>query len=127
MFLNFTGKHLCWSLSLINFVKTRLQHRCFLWKLRNFKEHLFWKTSAKCCFCVLENFSLEVKHWVFWIDFTIRNMKLKLRTPIVRSFPRNISSKKLPHINKFLKVFLKLFSVLIGQKKKDRWSRSSLL
>ena len=47
-------------------------------------------------------------------------MKLKLRTPIVRSFPRNILSKKIPHINKFLKVFLKLFSVLIGQKKKGQ-------
>ena len=33
-FVNFTGKHLCWSLFLIklqawNFVKKRLQHRCF--------------------------------------------------------------------------------------------------
>ena len=25
----FTGKHLCWRLFLINFIKNRLQHRCF--------------------------------------------------------------------------------------------------
>ena len=25
----FTGKHLCWRFFLINFIKKRLQHRCF--------------------------------------------------------------------------------------------------
>ena len=28
-FAIFSGKHLCWSLFLINFIKKRLQHRCF--------------------------------------------------------------------------------------------------
>ena len=28
-FAIFTGKHLCWSLFLIKFIKQRLQHRCF--------------------------------------------------------------------------------------------------
>ena len=53
---NFTGKHLCWSLFLIklqafqacNFIKKRLQHRCFPMKFAKFirtpflKEHLRW-------------------------------------------------------------------------------------
>ena len=34
-FVIFTGKHLCWSLFLIMFIKKRLQHRCFLWILQN--------------------------------------------------------------------------------------------
>ena len=28
-FTDFLGKHLCWSFFLINFIKNRLQHRCF--------------------------------------------------------------------------------------------------
>ena len=33
---NFTGKHLCWSLFLINFITNRLQHRFFLVKFAKF-------------------------------------------------------------------------------------------
>ena len=45
---NFTGKHLCWSLFLIIFIKKRLQHRCFsvkfakLLRTNSFTEHLRW-------------------------------------------------------------------------------------
>ena len=38
-FANFTGKYLCWSLFLIrtcNFIKKRLQHRCFPMKFAKF-------------------------------------------------------------------------------------------
>ena len=43
---NFTGKHLCWSLC--NFIKKRLQHRCFSVKFVKFpripffREHFWW-------------------------------------------------------------------------------------
>ena len=48
-FANLKGKHLHWSLFLIkvaglkssNFIKKRLQHRCFSVKFTNFSEHLF--------------------------------------------------------------------------------------
>ena len=46
-FANFTGKHLCWSL-FFNFIKKRLQHKCFPVKFPNFfrvaffTEHLPW-------------------------------------------------------------------------------------
>ena len=32
----FTGKHLCWSLQTCNFIKKRLQHRCFPVNISNF-------------------------------------------------------------------------------------------
>ena len=35
-FANFTGKRLCWSLFLINFIKMRLQRRCFPVKFAKF-------------------------------------------------------------------------------------------
>ena len=46
-----TGKHLSRSffltkLQTCNFIKKRLQHRLFLWILRNFQEHLIWETST---------------------------------------------------------------------------------
>ena len=57
-FAIFTGKHLCWNLFFNknaglqgpSFIKKRLEHRCFLRTLRNFQEHLFWRTSANDCF-----------------------------------------------------------------------------
>ena len=47
-FINFTGKHFCWSLQVYNFIKKRFQHSCFPVKfvkfLRRpfFKEHFRW-------------------------------------------------------------------------------------
>ena len=48
----FTGKHLCCSLFFDKvaglrpgtLIKKRLQHRCFLWILQNFKEQLIYRT-----------------------------------------------------------------------------------
>ena len=55
-FANFTGKHQCWSLSLqaCNFVKKRLQHRCYVVKFAKFlitiffTEQLFTVTASVC-------------------------------------------------------------------------------
>ena len=55
-FVIFTGKHLCWSLFLIKFQTFRPDSKrdsntgILLWILQKFLEHLFWKTSANCCF-----------------------------------------------------------------------------
>ena len=66
----FTGKHLCWNLFFDknaglqgpSFIKNTLEHRCFLRTLRNFSEHLFWKTSANGCF------------WDFHLSFSLYNI-----------------------------------------------------
>ena len=57
-FTNFTRKHLCWSflnkagLIARNFIKKDSNTGFFMWNLRNFQEHLFWRTSANGCFCL---------------------------------------------------------------------------
>ena len=61
-FAKFTRKHLCWSLFLIKLqafkpvylLKKDSNTGAFLWKLRIFKEHLFWSTSAIDFFCISE-------------------------------------------------------------------------
>ena len=60
-FTNFTGKHLCWSLFLIkkNFIKKRVQHRCFSARFGN-----FLRTSILKNICerpLLENQPIERK------------------------------------------------------------------
>ena len=61
-FAKFTGKHLCQSLFFNKVAGTSV----FLWILRNFWEHFFYRTPADDCF--LSNFfSLEQfsdKHWL---------------------------------------------------------------
>ena len=66
-FAIFTGKHLCWSHFLTKlqgwkpaiFLKRDSNTGVFLWKLRNFSEHL-WKTSANGCYCSeIDNSSKE--------------------------------------------------------------------
>ena len=57
-----TGKHLSWSLFLIktcNFIKKRLQHRCFSWISRNLQQHILWKTFANGCFRMLYIWSIS--------------------------------------------------------------------
>ena len=56
-FANFTGKQLRWSLFYglaglqpASFLKRDSNTSAFLWSLRNFSEHLFWRTSASDCF-----------------------------------------------------------------------------
>ena len=62
-FVIFTGKHLCWSIFLIKLRTLRpatlfqphpqkiLQHKWFLWKLRNFYEQVFSLNTSGGCFC----------------------------------------------------------------------------
>ena len=75
-FAIFAGEHLCLSLFLINKVaglKANLLKRrlatllkrnsntdIFLWILRNFQEHLIWKTSANGCFWRWREKSLDL-------------------------------------------------------------------
>ena len=57
-FAIFTGKHPCWSLFLIKVQAFRPDSKrdsnkrdfIFLWILRNFEEHLFWRTYPNGCF-----------------------------------------------------------------------------
>ena len=55
---NFRGKPLCWRLFLIKlWALKKDSNACFfLWNLADFKERLFWRTSANDFFC-------------FWITF----------------------------------------------------------
>ena len=55
-FAIFAGKHLCWSLFLINFVKRRLQHRCFPVNIAKFLRTAFWWNTSGGCFymCSIE-------------------------------------------------------------------------
>ena len=74
-FANFTGKRRCWSLFLIilqglkpaTFLKRDSNTGVFLWKA-NFLEHLFWRTSANNCFCIMffKVFS-ECKNIIFYV------------------------------------------------------------
>ena len=46
-FINFTGKHQCSNLFLINFIKKRLQHKCFLAKYADFlRTPFFYRTPS---------------------------------------------------------------------------------
>ena len=57
-FANFTEKHLCWSLILIEFVKVRLQRGfscevCEIVKNTYFGEHLRTTASEFCLYCTV--------------------------------------------------------------------------
>ena len=59
-FANFTGKHLCWSLSFTKLQAFRTATlleidsytSVFLWNLRNSEEHLFWRKSEWLPLCI---------------------------------------------------------------------------
>ena len=61
-FVKFTGKHLCWnlfftkvsSLRPTTLLKKRLHHRFFLWIMRNFYEHVFYRTPPDDCFWIFQ-------------------------------------------------------------------------
>ena len=59
-FAIFTGKHLCWSLFLQNFIKKRLQHRCFPVNIEEFlRTHFSQNTSRRLLLYFCNNFSFE--------------------------------------------------------------------
>ena len=53
----FTEKHLCWSLffnkvvEASNFIKKKLQQKCFPMNVAKILKQLFWRTSANECLC----------------------------------------------------------------------------
>ena len=57
-FTNFTRKHLCWSLFLINLLKRDSNTGVFLWNLKIVLEDLFCRTSVNGCFSRLQLTSL---------------------------------------------------------------------
>ena len=73
-FAKFTGKHLCQSLFFskvagqpATLLKKRLWHMCFfLWILRNFYDHLFYRSPLGDCFC--QNHQTFSTSWMgfFW-------------------------------------------------------------
>ena len=46
-FAIFTGKHLCWSLQVCNFITKRPEHRCFPVKIRKFLRTPILKSICK--------------------------------------------------------------------------------
>ena len=67
-FENFTGKYLCWSLFLIKFQAWRpaislrrdSNTGVFLWNLRKFQEHLFYRTTPVATFETKHIFQLPI-------------------------------------------------------------------
>ena len=54
--------------SLVNKVAGLQASSVFLWNLRNFKEHLFWRTSANGYFFIIQmKFTISEISQVFWI------------------------------------------------------------
>ena len=49
--LRFLQKHPAEAWRRATFLKREYSTGVFLWNLRNFKEHLFWRLSASGCFC----------------------------------------------------------------------------
>ena len=47
---NFTGKHLCWPLRVCNFIKKRIQYRCFAMKFATFSRTPFLQNTSGGCF-----------------------------------------------------------------------------
>ena len=77
-FAIFTGKHLCWSIFLINlvsqescnFIKERLQHRYFLWIYEIFKsifliEHFQWLVPENDFLNILQNTVSRILIYIF--------------------------------------------------------------
>ena len=58
IFENFTGKHLCWSFFLINFVTNRLQHSFFLVKFAKFFGTSFYRTPRRLLLYSPRTFSI---------------------------------------------------------------------
>ena len=68
-FAIFTGKHQCWSLFLVKLLKRDSNTGVFLSILRDFYEHLFWRTDAKHCFYRSKR----------WIDFQFSLLFFSIR------------------------------------------------
>ena len=79
-FAAFTGKHRFWSVSWmkllawrsVNILKRDSNTGVFLWILRNFYGHLFWRTSANGCFCLIRNYLTLIYNMIY--QFSLRNL-----------------------------------------------------
>ena len=76
-----TGKHLCRSLFLIKFQAFR---PVFLWILRKFQEHTFWRTSANGCFY---RFRINISCFIF----NTLTTNASFRTNQLTGFYKNIA------------------------------------
>ena len=77
-FAIFAGKYLCWSLFLINFVKRRLQHRCFPVNIAKFLRTAFLQNTSGGCFYSLRLFSSTILE----LFFKVQKLLLLLRSLI---------------------------------------------
>ena len=59
-FADFTGKQ-CWSLFLKNFVKERLQHRCFPVKFTKLLRTSFLQNTSGGCLCMFLEITIAIK------------------------------------------------------------------
>ena len=81
-FTKFTGKHLCHSLTTL--LKKRLWHRCYLWILWNFQEHLFYRTPSDDCFCTVIPFNVNISFlWLIRTNNIVFNQIIIEETEIV--------------------------------------------
>ena len=104
-FANFTGKQLCWSLfsiklqalGLVTLLKRDFSTGIFLWNLRNFKEHRFWRTFSDDCFCMIIKVPLYIKI-EDWIKL-VKSMAMKtLKTMIKRYNSSECSGKRFENV-----------------------------
>ena len=73
-FANFTGKHL-WGPQACNFIKKRLQHRCFPVKLAKFLRTPFLKNTSGGCFCTYCTHMTSHAIWVHEITDIMVSIK----------------------------------------------------
>ena len=83
-FAKFTRKHLYQSLFFnkvaalrpATLLKKRLWHRCFLWILWDFKEHLFYRTYLDDCFWMISVRAVDLNEKKSW---ELKKLKLSYR------------------------------------------------
>ena len=63
-FAIFTRYHLCWSLSLIRFIKKKLQHRCFPVNFARFLRASFCRTFVNSCLNVFLHEKDLYRKWI---------------------------------------------------------------
>ena len=108
-FAIFPGKHLWRSYFLIKLqawrsailLKRDSNTGVFLWILWNSYEHLFWRTSANCCFCT-SNHKVSNKYWASLLNqkHNVGWFQLRRFLDLVRVYSLLITSRN--HSNTFL-------------------------
>ena len=94
-----TGKYLCWSLFLINFIKKKLHHRCFPVNIATFLRKVFFIEQCQWLFLAFTT-TFRNYHWegVSVIFFTLTHPSKQLREAAVRRcFSKNLFLKIFPN------------------------------